>query len=215
MDKFHWILITLWIIYYVIHSVFAAGHVKELFKNKLGKYFRYYRLTYSLFAAIALILILIFQCSFDSPLLLKSSLIKYFAVAFLIPPGIIIMTISIKKYFMLLSGIRSVFTPTPAAELKINGIHQYIRHPLYSGTLLFVTGLFFVFPTLSNFIAAALLTLYVLIGIIFEEKKLIKEFGENYEHYILNVPMLIPSVRKKAIKKIETQQTFKSEKPDR
>lgn len=116
---------------------------------------------------------------------------------------------------MLLSGIRSVFTPTPTAELKINGIHQYIRHPLYSGTLLFVTGLFFVFPTLSNLIAVALLTLYVLIGIIFEEKKLIKEFGENYEYYILNVPMLIPSVRKKGIKKIETQQSLRSEIPDR
>ena len=215
MEKSHGILIAVWIIYYVLHSVFAEGYVKELFKNKLGKYFRYYRLIYSLFAAITLILVLIFQYSFHSPLLLKSLLIKYFAIAFLILPGIIIMTISIKKYFMLLSGIRSVFTPTPAAELKINGIHQYIRHPLYSGTLLFVTGLFFVFPTLSNLIAAALLTLYVLIGIIFEEKKLIKEFGENYEHYILNVPMLIPSVRKKGIKKIETQQSLKSEIPDR
>ena len=214
MEKFHWILIALWIIYYVLHSVFAAGYVKELFKNKLGKYFRYYRLAYSLFATITLILVLIFQYSFHSPLLLKSLLIKYFAIALLILPGIIIMAISIKKYFMLLSGIRSLFTPTPAAELKINGIHQYVRHPLYLGTLLFVTGLFFVFPTLSNLIAVALLTVYVLIGIIFEEKKLIKEFGESYKYYILNVPMLIPSFRKKGIKKKETKLSLKNKIPD-
>jgi len=44
-------------------------------------------------------------------------------------------------------------------------------------------------------IAVILLTLYVFIGISFEEKKLIKEFGKNYEAYILNVPMLIPRFR--------------------
>jgi protein-S-isoprenylcysteine O-methyltransferase Ste14 len=93
---------------------------------------------------------------------------------------------------MLLSGVRSIFTPVPASELKVNGIHRFVRHPLYSGTILFVWGLFFVFPFLNNLIAAALLTLYVLIGIIFEEKKLKNEFGKKYEEYISKVPMLIP-----------------------
>lgn len=196
MNTSHLILIALWIIYYVIHSVFASSEVKGFFENKINKYFRYYRLSYTLFAFITLILLLLFQYSFYSPILIKSLLIKYFALIFLIFPGLIIMGISIKKYFMLLSGIRSVFTPTPPAELKINGIHRYVRHPLYSGTVLFVWGLFFVFPMLNNLIAVLLLTLYVLIGIIFEEKKLIKEFGENYRLYISKVPMLIPSFRK-------------------
>lgn len=98
---------------------------------------------------------------------------------------------------MLLSGIRSIFTPIPASELKINGIHRYVRHPLYSGTILFVWGLFFVFPFFNNLIAVVLLTLYVLIGIIFEEKKLKIEFGGNYEEYISKVPMLIPDFRNK------------------
>lgn len=186
----------LWIIYYVIHSVFASSEVKEFLKNKMGKYFRYYRLSYTLFAFITLGLLLVFQFSFYSPTLIKSLPIKYLALAFLLLPGLIIMAISIKKYFMLLSGIRSVYTPTPPAELKISGIHQYVRHPLYSGTVIFVWGLFFVFPMLNNLIAVLLLTLYVLVGIIFEEKKLIKEFGENYRLYISRVPMLIPSFRK-------------------
>jgi len=53
-----------------------------------------------------------------------------------------------------------------------------------------------------------------LIGIIFEEKKLIKEFGENYKYYVLNVPMLIPSFRKKGIKKTETKLSLKNKIPD-
>ena len=109
----------------------------------------------------------------------------------------VIMLISIKKYFLLLSGVRSLFFPTPASELKINGIHRFVRHPLYSGTILFVIGLFFLFPTLNNLIAVVLLILYVLIGIAFEEKKLLNEFGKNYEEYISNVPMLIPHFKKK------------------
>ncbi len=98
---------------------------------------------------------------------------------------------------MLLSGVRSVFQPTPPVELKVEGIHRFVRHPLYSGTILFVWGLFFIFPTLNNVIAVILLTLYVLVGINFEEKKLIKEFGKRYQEYILNVPMLIPDFKRK------------------
>ena len=107
------------------------------------------------------------------------------------------MLISIKKYFMLLSGVRSLFIATPATELKVDGIHRVIRHPLYLGTILFVCGLFFIFPTLSNLIAVVLLIAYVLVGITFEEKKLIREFGKNYEEYISKVPMLIPHFSKK------------------
>jgi methanethiol S-methyltransferase len=189
------LLILLWLVYYTVHSVLASTSVKDFLKKKLKKSFRYYRLSYSILATITLILLLHFQYSFASPVLIKSVLIKYVAILFLVLPGISIMFISIKKYFMLLSGVRSIFTPVPASELKVNGIHRFVRHPLYSGTILFVWGLFFVFPFLNNFIAVVLLTLYVLIGISFEEKKLIKEFGKNYEVYILNVPMLIPRLR--------------------
>ena len=104
------------------------------------------------------------------------------------------MYISLKKYFLLLSGIRSIYEASPAPELKVEGIHHYVRHPLYSGTILFVWGLFFIFPLLTNLIAVILLTLYVLIGIQFEEKKLLMEFGKAYSDYMENVPMLIPEI---------------------
>ena len=196
MNSNHWILIGWWIVYYTIHSVLAATSVKEYFKRKLGKYYRYYRLGYSTFALLALIALLAYQYSFPSPLLINSLAIKYSATIILVLPGLIIMLISIKKYFMLLSGVRSIFTPVPATELKVGGIHKYVRHPLYSGTILFVCGLFFIFPTLSNLIAAVLLILYVLIGIIFEEKKLKREFGKAYIEYMSKVPKLIPSFSK-------------------
>lgn len=189
----HLLLLLFWIVYYAVHSILASTSVKGFFKKKSGKYFRYYRLSYSIFATITLAFLLYFQYSFYSPILIKSTLIKYFSILFLALPGMVVMFISIKKYFLLLSGIRSVFYATPAAELKVNGIHHFVRHPLYSGTILFVCGLFFVFPTLSNLISVLSLIFYVLIGIIFEEKKLVKEFGADYLHYMEKVPKLIPS----------------------
>ena len=197
MNTSHWLLIAFWIIYYVLHSIFAATAVKTVFKKILNKNYRYYRLAYSFLATIGLGFILLFQYSFSSPVLIHSLLLKIFSLIFLCLPGIIIMFISIKKYFLLLSGVRSVFEPTPPVELKVEGIHRFVRHPLYSGTILFVWGLFFIFPMLNNLIAVILLTLYVLIGIRFEEKKLLNEFGKKYEEYILNVPMLIPDFKLK------------------
>lgn len=186
------ILVALWVVYYAIHSVLAATPVKDFFKKMLGKFYRYYRLGYSIFALLFLIAVLIYQYSFPSQIFINSIRLKYFSLFILILPGLFIMLISLKKYFMLLSGVRSIFTNVSTPELKVSGIHKYMRHPLYAGTILFVFGLFFIFPTLSNLIAVALLTLYILIGIVFEEKKLIKEFGNDYLEYKLKVPGLIP-----------------------
>ena len=162
----------------------------------MGKRYRYYRLIYSVLVSIGLALILWYQYSFMSPDLFSNTIFFWPAIIFMIIPGLIIMYISIRKYFMLLSGIRSVYQAVPPAELKVEGIHRYVRHPLYSGTILFVWGLFVLFPLLNNLIAVILLTAYVWIGIYFEEKKLIIEFGKKYEDYIATVPKLIPDFKK-------------------
>ena len=185
-----------WIVYYAIHSILASTSVKKMAVKSLGKLNRYYRLFYSAFATITLAVVLYFQYSLESPRFAIPLLFKYTSLILLILPGIAIMFIAIKKYFMLLSGIRSIFVPVPPSGLKLGGIHRFVRHPLYSGTILFVWGLFFVFPFLNNLIAVVLLTAYVLIGIGFEEKKLIKEFGTIYQKYMLEVPMLIPDIKK-------------------
>lgn len=194
---FHWLLIAFWIIYYAVHSLLASEIVKQFFKNNLGKLYRYYRLGYSVLATITLALLLYFQYSFESPVLIRIGWIKYVSFFILVLPGLLLMGGSIKKYFMLLSGVRSIYQPVPVSELKTDGIHRYMRHPLYTGTILFVCGLFFIFPYLNNLIAVVLLILYVFIGIYFEEKKLIKEFGSRYRSYMLNVPKLIPGLKLK------------------
>jgi protein-S-isoprenylcysteine O-methyltransferase Ste14 len=41
------------------------------------------------------------------------------------------------------------------------------------------------------------LTLYLILGAIYEERKLVREFGEQYTRYQERVPMLIPGLGRK------------------
>jgi protein-S-isoprenylcysteine O-methyltransferase Ste14 len=76
--------------------------------------------------------------------------------------------------------------------LMVSGIHQFVRHPLYTGTFLFIWGWLILIPNISVLITDVIITVYTLIGLNFEEKKLEKEFGESYKLYKQKVPALIP-----------------------
>jgi protein-S-isoprenylcysteine O-methyltransferase Ste14 len=51
---------------------------------------------------------------------------------------------------------------------------------------------------LVDILVNSVLTVYVLIGTVLEERKLVLEFGEAYERYQHEVPMLIPFTKMKA-----------------
>ena len=48
---------------------------------------------------------------------------------------------------------------------------------------------------LASIIVSLALTIYVLIGIFFEERKLLCEFGQAYADYKSRTPMLIPALK--------------------
>ena len=70
------------------------------------------------------------------------------------------------------------------------GLYRYVRHPLYSAGLVFI----WLTPEMSlNFLVLYIsLTIYIVIGAYFEERKLIREFGKSYEDYQVKTPMLVP-----------------------
>ena len=94
---------------------------------------------------------------------------------------------------MSLSGLKSLVQPeNNKAELMITDIHRYVRHPLYLGTFIFIWGLWLTLPYLSLLISNAIITIYTLIGIGLEEKKLELLFGESYKSYKKRVPKILP-----------------------
>ena len=77
--------------------------------------------------------------------------------------------------------------------LATGGMNARVRHPLYLGLLLVLWG----GATTPFTLATALCgTVYVLIGIRFEERKLLRLYGDTYRAYRDRVPMLLPWPRR-------------------
>lgn len=110
----------------------------------------------------------------------------------LVIAGVAIMLVCIRKYFFYLSGIDALLDKSAPAVLQLDGMHQYVRHPLYFGTLLFAWAVFFWDPYMNNLVSCICITLYTWIGTWFEEKKLLREYGEAYREYRQKVPALLP-----------------------
>ena len=193
----HIILAFLWILYCVLHSVLADTGIKKRLSQAMGKNYRYYRLFYNIFAFLFLVALIYFQVSISTAQLFEVStpiLIAGFIIAF---SGMVLMVICIGKYFFNISGLRSLVHEEVANVLVISGIHKYVRHPLYLGTFAFIWGLFLLLPYFSLLISDTIITVYTLIGIGLEEKKLISEFGDSYSQYRSQVPKLIPMLKLK------------------
>ena len=77
---------------------------------------------------------------------------------------------------------------------KLRGFYKHVRHPLMLGFLVF----FWVTPymTASHLFFAAMFTIYVLIGIRYEERDLMKYHPEEYGKYKEEVPALIPFTKR-------------------
>jgi protein-S-isoprenylcysteine O-methyltransferase Ste14 len=84
----------------------------------------------------------------------------------------------------------------PADAIKKKGLLGIVRHPMYLALIIYLwTQNFKTLDILVNII----LTIYVFIGTILEEKKLVLEFGDAYKKYQDEVPMLIPFTKKHAV----------------
>jgi methanethiol S-methyltransferase len=187
----HFILFLLWLLYGVIHSVLAASRVKAALIKLMRISPRVYRLSYNLIAFAGLILILVYQFTLKTQLLFDISVGIVIVSFVLMVPGMLIMIRSVIKYFKQLSGLKKL-----DPVLETGGMHGYVRHPLYAGTFLFITGLFFLMPTLANLICIIVIIVYTLFAIRFEEKKLLKIFGDEYRSYQDKVPMILPFLRR-------------------
>lgn len=186
----------LWIIYCVLHSALASEWLKKKLRYRM-KSFKWYRLWYTLFAFVSLIILIYYQLSMPTKKLFATTKFQIIAGSAIGSLGLILMLVCIRKYFMNLSGLRSLIIENFSNELQITGIHKYIRHPLYLGTFGFIWGLFLLLPYLSFFVANLVVTAYTLIGIRLEERKLVNEFGDSYIKYQETVPKLLPFLKSK------------------
>ncbi|ERM84075.1 hypothetical protein P872_00775 [Rhodonellum psychrophilum GCM71 = DSM 17998] len=195
----HLILVVLWALFYFLHSLLASLNIKRKLQGKMGSAYKWYRLIYSFSSSILFLAIFVYAGLFESKMLLNSSPGLTYLSFLTAGLGTIILVKAFKHFqSMEFIGLAPHEDLDKKGDLIRKGIHQYVRHPIYSGLILIFLGYFFYLPTLSSMIHLVALLVYLPFGIYYEEKKLTALFGEEYKKYKEEVPALIPFKTKKA-----------------
>lgn len=84
-------------------------------------------------------------------------------------------------------------TSAPAGGFRMAYAYRYVRHPIYTGWL----TVFWATPQMSasHLLFAMGMSVYILVGMICEERDLIATFGDRYRDYRARVPALLPGFK--------------------
>ncbi len=189
------LLIVIWILFFVSHSLLAANRIKVIAQRTMGRYFVYYRICYNILSLIFLAFILYLLAFKDhSPLLLQpNNNVTWLGGATMLM-GMLIVVLAFRSYDLgEFTGIKQLSRQIHHPEkLVVKGLNAHVRNPLYTGIIVLVAGYFFLRPTSMNFVSLAIIYIYIYIGATLEERKLEQVFGEEYKAYQRNVKMLLP-----------------------
>ena len=206
------IIVFLFLLFALFHSVTASIKTKDYFARRMKQNFAFYRFGYNVISLILFFLIYEFSPHPDETVYDFS--FPYDIIIFILQTisviGIIwsVSVVELRE-FLGLSQIKrwrdgkfDFNEGDERLQLNLKGPFLFSRHPIYLFFILFL-GLR---PTMDVFYLTFYLCLvaYFIAGAFFEERKLIKRFGEKYVEYKSIVPMFIPykKVNKEEIKRI-------------
>ena len=189
------------IIDFLLISIFACQHsvmARQGFKRWLKQYIPdlIERSIYVFFSSLALVLIFVFWVPNRQPLYDLSDMIPEVIFWLLIACGFVILSWAtfLVNHFELF-GLRQAwlhYRQQKYRELDFEekSLYRWIRHPIMLGTLIILWAS----PQMSlgHFWFSGLMTVYMLIGIHFEEKSLLQQHGELYRNYQSRTWKLVP-----------------------
>ena len=194
------IIILLFTLFAFSHTLLASNKTKKAIAEKLGEKIAFYRVFYNL---SSLLLFIVYYVVAPKPNVIVYDLqfpfdIITFALQVLSLIGLVWATrpvnlnefIGVSQIKRYLRGEYKVEDLDEKLTLKIEGAYKFVRHPIYLFSILFL-GLR---PTMSLFylIMFLCIVVYFYVGSIFEERKLIEAFGNDYLEYQLRVPRIFP-----------------------
>ena len=180
--------------YGLLHSVTAATWFKSRLRGWIGPLFdRWYRLVYNFFAVVSILPLFWMLAVLPDRFLYAvptpwSWLMMAGQAAALVGAGITLLQTNLWHF----AGLAQILAanPTATGSLSVQGSYAWVRHPLYSFSLIFL----WLTPSMTvNLLATyAVFTAYFYLGSIHEERRLVREFGDGYVRYQRQVPRLIP-----------------------
>ena len=156
------------------------------------------RATYMLMSGICTILAIVFWQ--DIPGIVWSVenttvqivLYSFYAIGW----GYLLLSTFVTNHFELM-GLRQVYLffrnkPYTALPFTRKYMYSYSRHPMMLGVLV---GVWFIPEmSISHFVMATLLSVYVFVGLFFEERDHAKRFGDAYRKYKKEIATFIPGM---------------------
>ena len=195
-----WLLFTI-ALWGILHSLFASLGFKNFLRRLFGDGFlKFYRLLYNLFAVVSILPVLYLMVSLpDKTLYQVPGPWNYFLRAGQALSVLFLFIAVLQTDLLSFAGLRQLIEEQKTGSLVTSGLYRSVRHPLYTFSLLIL----WLSPSMStnSFIVYAALTIYILVGIIFEERKLLHEFGQAYADYKSSTPMLFPGLAKTMAKR--------------
>ena len=182
---------ALFMIFPLQHSILVRPHIKERIQKMVPKLLE--RSVYVGTSGIAMLIVLFGWQQFG-PMLYRFETSWPFDVVFYVALFSITLALrnlnhnsmfGLKQGYVLLKG-----SEMPVEDLKTTGLFKYVRHPLTS--LLIVVLWSHESMTAGRFQWNLLFTAYALIGTFFEERDLIRKYGQSYLEYRNRVPAFIP-----------------------
>ena len=183
------------IIFAALHSLLATDYIKKKAEKQLKHRFRFYRIFYNFISFIIFAPVLLVWIMYTS------STPPVYSIPEWLYPFILLIRLAAIGLFSYavyqtdvldFAGIRQI-TGKSKNMLITKGAYGIVRHPLYTG------GIIILFTktnvTQLDLAAFMLVSLYLIIGALLEERRLISIFGEEYRKYQQDVSMFIP-VRK-------------------
>lgn len=160
----------------------------------------WYRLFYNLFALVSFLPVLWGSFAFpDSPLYQLPpwavGLARLVQLGALVAAAFTLWQVDLWRFLGVRQAVRwwqKAPEPRTTPVFFAGGFYAWVRHPLYFFSLL----LLWATPAMTTNLLAFNLacTLYFYIGSLFEEKKLLLEFGEAYRTYQKQVGQLFPKL---------------------
>ena len=192
----YFVLAVSWIIWCGVHSGMISATVTDYLKSRFGSRFRFYRLVYNLVAIATIIPVILYGQSLQGNAIFRwEGLMILVQVPWLII-AVLLFLAGARRYDMLqFVGLRQIRTETShsvlteTGKLDTRGILGITRHPWYLATIMLIWARTL---DISALITNIILTIYLIVGTVLEEGKLLREYGEDYREYQEKVSMLFP-----------------------
>ena len=119
---------------------------------------------------------------------------SYVSLWLRLPFGVVLLNIS---GYLAHTGLSIVFGEKRDELIVIRkSVFSVVRHPIYLSEILLYCGLLFLSISLASFVVLLMTMIFLHYISRFEEKLLLARLGQEYKHYMQEVPMWIPKLRK-------------------